>query len=250
MWAHPVFDGFRDHPTNRAPTPSVPVGSDEWNAKGTELMQRGKEYPEPRNFFQKYKLVLQGKLDDPEKPKVGRAVRNNQNFKTWYEWAVAGTLRPMTPETYADSYVKKNPCPEEFWRMPWRWPQTKYMNPKIPPPLEGKYQDYYHFVAFRYWFQNERQVYLAEIKLIKEALERCVIREGSLSAMKNCRHIFNKYYSMTRQEELHQAMLYAAYTGNKIMRETPYPEDFVDQKRKIYDDWLTRTRMKQPGDPY
>jgi hypothetical protein len=51
-------------------------------------------------------------------------------------------------------------------------------------------------------------------------------------------------------EEFNQSLLYMAVTGNCAIRETPYPPDFVDQKRKIYDDWLYRTRMKRPGDIY
>eukprot|EP00759_Apiculatamorpha_spiralis_P002946 PhF_6_TR11311/c0_g1_i1/m.18258 len=234
--------------------PSYPMGSDADVSQGIKGMQRDVPYPPPRNFFERYKMILAGKYEDPEMPKEGPKKRppflGNFERPNLWKWVTSGTFNPLTPETYADPYVRKNPCPEEFWRHPWHWPETRYMNPKIPPPQDGKYQDYYHYAAFRNWFIHERTVYLAECMLVKEALDRCYVKEGQINYVKNCKHIFNKYFSMTRYEEIHQMLLYMAMTGNKVIRETPYPADFVEQKRKIYDQWLTRTRMKQPGDKY
>jgi hypothetical protein len=93
--------------------------------------------------------------------------------------------------------MRPNPCPEEFWVAPWRWPNYKIINPKIPPPIDGKYNDYYHFLAFRTWLRRERDVYHAHLCLLREMMERCLVKEGAENAPKNCRHLFNKYFAMS-----------------------------------------------------
>ena len=159
------------------------------------------------------------------------------------------SLFPLKPELYIDPYTAPNKCPEEFWYNPWKWPLTKRVNPKIPPPVDGKYNDFYHFLTYKHFLRVERDVYVAHLGLLQEMAIRCSLKEGP-NAAKNCRHLFNKHFSMSRHEEFTQSLLYMAMTGNVIIRETPYPPDFIEQKRKIYDDWLTRTRMRLPGDAY
>ena len=156
---------------------------------------------------------------------------------------------PLKPELYIDAYTAPNKCPEEFWYNPWRWPHTKRINPKVPPPINGRYNDFYHFLAFRYYVRIERDVYVNHIGLLQEMMIRCSMKEG-VNAAKNCRHLWNKYFCMSRHEEYTQSLLYMSITGDTVIRETPYPPDFIEQKRKIYDDWLTRTRMRMPGDCY
>ena len=159
-----------------------------------------------------------------------------------------GPSKPLKPVDYTDAYWRPNPCPEETWEMPWRWTRFKMVNPKIPPPIDGKYNDFYHYLAFKHWFQNERRVYCHAAQVANLTLQRCMVKEGPQYMLKNCRHLRNKVFAMTRSEELHQVLLYMSITGNCAIRETPYPDDFVEQKRKIYDDWLFRTRMKRPRD--
>merc|ERR1712146_488057 len=83
-------------------------------------------------------------------------------------------------------------CPEEWWYNPWRWPNTKRINPKIPPPIDGRYNDFYHYLAFKQFVKNERDVYVMHLGLLQEMMTRCSIKEG-VNAAKNCRHLWNKY---------------------------------------------------------
>lgn len=168
--------------------------------------------------------------------------------KGLFHWLTKNAF-PLKPEMYVDPYQAPNRCPEEFWYNPWRWAHTKRINPKIPPPVDGRYNDFYHFLAFKNFVRVERDVYVMHLGLLQEMMIRCSMKEG-VNAAKNCRHLWNKYFCMSRHEEFTQNLLYMSLTGNLVIRETPYPADFVDQKRKIYDDWLTRTRMRLPGDHY
>lgn len=154
---------------------------------------------------------------------------------------------PM-PRTYTSPYLRPNPCPEVHWWNSWRWPKFRWVNPKVEPPLEGAYNDYYHFLAFRNWFENERSVYYHTVQIHHEILLRCIAKEGKYNGWKNCKHLLNKEFAMSRESEHNQMLMYMAVTGNAAIRETPYPDDFVEQKRKIYDNWLFRTRMRKPGD--
>eukprot|EP00455_Lapot_gusevi_P032063 TRINITY_DN34938_c0_g1_i1.p1 TRINITY_DN34938_c0_g1~~TRINITY_DN34938_c0_g1_i1.p1 ORF type:complete len:190 (-),score=2.29 TRINITY_DN34938_c0_g1_i1:386-955(-) len=184
---------------------------------------------------------------DREMPSMSASSTSGNGSKTWAEWLFQ-PLIPLRPRDYVDAYTRPNPCPEEYWHTPWRWPRTKYVNPKIPPPTDGKYNDYYHYLAFKQWLARERDVYVSHANLVHEALSRCCIREGQYNAAKNCKHFANKAFAMSRMEEMNQALLYMAMTGDCAIRETPYPPNFLEEKRKVYDDWLYRTRMRKPGD--
>lgn len=205
------------------------------------------EMPPPRTMYNgRWRDLLFNWYNDPGRPELSeKRPPPTPNLMTW----LTKSIFPLRPETYIDAYTAPNRCPEEFWYNPWRWPNTKRINPKIPPPIDGKYNDFYHFYAFKYWIRTERDVYVMHLALLQEMMIRCSVKEG-VNAGKNCRHLWNKYFCMSRHEEFTQSLLYMAMTGNTVIRETPYPEDFIDQKRKIYDDWLTRTRMKKPGDHY
>ncbi len=208
-----------------------------------------KPLPKPRSLWEQYNRVLRFSAgnQDPETPTVGEKILAESTG--WFDKLTA-PLFPLRPEVYRDAYLRNNPCPEEHFVCAYRWPLYRVINPKIPPPVDGKYNDFYHYYAYKYWFYRERCVYTQHVLLLREMLERCVLKEGVLNGPKNCRHLFNKWFSMSRMEELNQNLLYMAVTGNCAIRETPYPEDFVEQKRKVYDDWLFRTRMKKPGDNY
>lgn len=182
---------------------------------------------------------------DPELPTIG--ARLERRYRGWLDYWTS-PLSPLRPKDYVDAYTRPNPCPEEYWWASWRWPRTKYVNAKVPPPENGEYQDYYHYLAFKMWLERERDVYVAQANLAQEMLNRCIVKEGQYNAAKNCRHLYNKTFAMSRMEELNQTLLYMAITGNNAIRETPYPEDFVEVKRKVYDDWLYRTRLRKPGD--
>lgn len=182
---------------------------------------------------------------DPELPTIG--TRLERQYQGWLDYWTS-PLSPLRPKNYVDAYTRPNPCPEEYWWASWRWPRTKYVNAKVPPPENGEYQDYYHYLAFKMWLERERDVYVAQANLAHEMLNRCIVKEGQYNAAKNCRHLYNKAFAMSRMEELNQTLLYMAITGNNAIRETPYPENFVEVKRKVYDDWLYRTRLRKPGD--
>lgn len=202
--------------------------------------------PPARGVFDRFMKIM--RLDiwqDAKLPYMaGQGVRT---YESWSEYLFSPWF-PLKPKDYVDAYSRPNPCPEEHWMYTWRWPRVKYVNPKIPPPQEGKYRDYYHYLAFKNWLERERDVYCSHANLVHEAVARCAMREGQYNAMKNCKHLANKSFAMSRAEELNQTLLYMAYTGNCAIRETPYPADFLEEKRKIYDDWLFRTRMRKPGD--
>ena len=210
-----------------------------------------KPMPKPRSLWDRYgRLMRFNVTNDPEYPKPGSFAGTQRDYEGgWWDF-LTKTRNPLRPETYRDAYLRTNPCPEEFWVQAWRWPLYKTINPKIPPPTDGKYNDYYHYVAYRNWMRRERDVLIQHNILLRESFDRCLMKEGPTNSMKNCRHIWNKYLAMTRAEELNQNLLYMAITGENVIRETPYPEDFVERKRKIYDDWLFRTRMKKPGDNF
>lgn len=204
------------------------------------------QMPAPRSMFERFSKILRLEMFmDSSLPAMTSSP--TKSYMSWAEW-LTSPLVPVRPRDYVDAYSRPNPCPEEYWHMPWRWPRTKYVNPKIPPPIDGKYNDYYHYLAFKQWIARERDVYVAHTNLVHEALSRCCIREGQYNAAKNCKHLANKSFAMSRMEEMNQALLYMAMTGDCAIRETPYPPSFLEEKRKVYDDWLFRTRMRKPGD--
>lgn len=203
----------------------------------------------PRSVWDRFSRVMRFDVFE-EGDRISLSTPTRIQPESWVKWFLGPTM-PLKPELYVDAYSRPNPCPEDYWSDTWRWPRTKYVNVKIPPPIDGKYNDYYHMIAFRKWFEMEREVYLAECREVYHMLVRCILKENEkVNGMKNCRHIFNKWFSMSRAEEFHQSMLYMALTGNAAIRETPYPENFVDEKRKIYDDWLFRTRHRRPTDDF
>lgn len=205
-----------------------------------------KPMPAPRSSASLFMRVLQMQFgQDPDMPSLGASLERKYHGLLDY-WT--SPMAPLRPRNYVDAYTRPNPCPEEYWWASWRWPRTKFVNAKVPPPQNGEYQDYYHYLAYKMWLERERDVYVAQANLVHEMLNRCIVKEGQYNAAKNCRHLYNKAFAMSRMEELNQAMLYMAITGNNAIRETPYPENFVDEKRKIYDDWLYRTRLRKPGD--
>lgn len=205
-----------------------------------------KPMPPPRTMIERIKRVLELQLgQDPDFPSLGSTM--GRKYEGVLDFLLA-PLFPLRPRTYVDSHTRPNPCPEEYWWATWRWPRTTYINAKVPPPSNGQYNDYYHYLAFKNWLERERDVYVAHANLVHEMTTRCLVKEGQYNAAKNCRHLYNKGFAMSRAEELNQSLLYMAMTGNAAIRETPYPDDFVEQKRKIYDDWLYRTRMRKPGD--
>lgn len=232
-------------PHTAIPLPQIgtPEHRDNIQAYDNNVLQEA-----PRSLFDRFGAVMRLEMFiDKDMPKMsGGNVRSNTSFWEWF-------VQPMVvvrPKDYVDAYIRPNPCPEEFWHLPWKWPRFKAVNPKVPPPVNGKYNDYLHFLAFKNWLDRERDVYVAHTNLVHDAIVRCALREGQYNAAKNCKHFANKSFAMSRMEELNQTLLYMSITGNCAIRETPYPENFLDEKRKIYDDWLARTRMKKPGDAY
>lgn len=205
-----------------------------------------KPMPPPRSAVERFTRILQMQFgQDPDMPTLGHNLE--RKYHGFFDYLLS-PLAPLRPRTYVDAHTRPNPCPEEYWWASWRWPRTKYVNAKVPPPVDGKYTDYYHYLAFKNWLERERDVYVAHANLVHDMTSRCLVKEGQYNAAKNCRHLYHKGFAMSRMEEFNQAMLYMAMTGNAAIRETPYPENFVEEKRKIYDDWLYRTRMRKPGD--
>ena len=235
-------------PQFQDPKPTPAYGTRKQEELFASSIDPSKPEPPPRSLWQKYREIFFGQWDmDQDMPAVGaKGKRMRQSI--W--WSIFGPRYPLKPDTYQDPYLRPNPCPEEFVIMNWRWPHARDVNPKIPPPVDGKYNDFYHYFAFKQWLKKEREVYLAHCNITHEMSLRCTIKEGPINAVKNCRHLVNKFFAMSRMEEFNQVLLYMAITGNAAIRETPYPPDFVEQKRKIYDDWLFRTRQRKPGDPY
>jgi len=203
--------------------------------------------PPPRTIWEQYRRIFFNWKGDPELPTLSRK-EHKPPQSLWR--MILGPMYPLKPDTYQDPYLRPNPCPEDFTQMNWRWPHARDVNPKIPPPVDGKYNDFYHYFAHKQWLRKERDVYMGHMQLVHEMTLRCTIKEGPINATKNCRHLANKHFAMSRMEEFNQTLLYMAVTGNGAIRETPYPTDFVEQKRKIYDDWLFRTRLRKPGDPF
>ncbi|EPY23538.1 hypothetical protein STCU_03939 [Strigomonas culicis] len=238
-----AYDGMPP-PFEKIPAPSMASADYLDNLPAFDTAEQN--MPQPRSAAERFSRVLQMQLgQDPDMPTLGA------NLERRYSGVLDYLLSPITamrPRTYVDAYTRPNPCPEEYWWASWRWPRTKYVNAKVPPPVDGRYADYYHYLAFKNWLERERDVYVAHANLVHEMTSRCLVKEGQYNAAKNCRHLFNKEFAMSRMEELNQAMLYMAMTGNAAIRETPYPDNFVEEKRKIYDDWLYRTRMQKPGD--
>lgn len=227
--------------------PLPPIGS---TAHTEQIQAFDGPTPPPRTIYERFvqamKLEIFLDADMPSMSNPGPGVKKWGSFLEY----LTLPLLPAKPVGYVDPYTRPNPCPEEYWHVPYKWPRVKHVNPKIPPPVDGKYNDYYHYIAFKQWLAKERDVYVAHTNLVHEQLSRCCVREGQYNAAKNCKHIANKSFAMSRMEELNQALLYMSLTGNCAIRETPYPENFVDEKRKVYDDWLHRTRMRKPGDAY
>ena len=234
-------------PFHKIPRPQIGT-----NEHLTEIVafDNTKPVPPPRDAFTTFRDIFFRGSALQEGNDLNPGISSNAR-QVEYKSVLEKIVRPwfpLRPATYVDPYLRPNPCPERFWDHSFKWPNTKVVNPKIPPPVDGKYNDYYHYVAFKHWFQKERDVYLASMHEVAKALHWCTIREGRVNAAKNCRHLFSKHFSMRRMEELNQVFLYMSQTGNCAIRETPYPENFVEEKRKIYDDWLFRTRMRKPGD--
>jgi hypothetical protein len=221
-----------------------PVGSQE-HYQDQVVLEPG-HMPQPRSFWDRFSLLITDTFaNDPDMPVAGVKAPPR---RTWWEWVWA-PMFVMLPETYSDPWLKPNRCPERFLYNPWKHPSWRENSPKIPPPVDGKFADYMHYVAFKHYMWRERSVYIGHAHLMNYAIDRCLFKENN-TARKNCMHIIWKYFAMTRCEEYNQSMLYLAFTGNTPIRETPYPVDFVQTKQKIYDDWLHRTRMKQPGDDF
>ncbi|CCW61145.1 unnamed protein product [Phytomonas sp. EM1] len=234
-----------EEPSHAAPSMASRAYVENFPAFDTVAEEKQKHTP-PRTAVARFTRILQLQYgQNVDFPTLGG--RTGKPYGGFLDYLLR-PLSPLLPRRYVDAHTRPNPCPEEYWWASWRWPRQKYVNAKIPPPTDGKYLDYYHYLAFKNWFERERDVYVAQANLVSEMLNRCIMKEGQYNAAKNCRHLYNKAFAMSRMEELNQAMLYMAITGNAAIRETPYPEDFVDQKRKIYDDWLFRTRMRKPGD--
>ena len=238
------LDGPAEQPPQVASLPSMASQQyiNEWTA-----WEPNDDEMKPRSFYQRMGDSIYNLWYDAERSTI--SVRQSPMPPTSMLHYLTRNVFPLKPETYVDPYLAPNRCPEEFWYNPWRWMNTKRVNPKIPPPVDGRYNDFYHFLAFKNFIRVERDVYLMHLGLLQEMMIRCSMKEG-VNAAKNCRHLWNKYFCMSRHEEFTQNLLYMSLTGNVVIRETPYPADWVDQKRKIYDDWLTRTRMKLPGDHY
>ncbi|CBH17996.1 NADH-ubiquinone oxidoreductase complex I subunit, putative [Trypanosoma equiperdum] len=236
------FGGERP-PFERIPVPSM--ASKEYT-ENLPAFDSDRPMPPPRSVFERFSRVMQLQFgQDPDMPLLGS--RAERKYRSWLDY-VTSPPSPLLPRNYVDAYTRPNPCPEEYWWASWRWPRIKYVNAKVPPPVDGKYNDYYHYLAYKNWMERERDVYVAHANLVNEMAMRCLVKEGQYNAAKNCRHLYHKGFAMSRMEELNQTLLYMALTGNAAIRETPYPENFVEEKRKIYDDWLFRTRMKKPGD--
>ena len=181
-------------------------------------------FAQPRSLFQRFGEVMRLQIFmDPEMPTIGNT--KARSYTSTWEW-LTSSIVPLRPKNYVDAYSRPNPCPEEYWQLSWRWPRTKYVNAKVPPPVNGKYNDYYHFLAYKLWLERERDVYVAHTNLVHEATERCALKEGQYNGAKNCRHLYNKQFAMSRMEELNQALLYMAVTGNNAIRETPYQITF------------------------
>lgn len=202
--------------------------------------------PKPASSASLFRRLLQLQFgQDPDMPSLGSTLERKYRGLLDY-WT--SPMAPLRPKDYVDAYTRPNPCPEEYWWASWRWPRSKFVNAKVPPPTNGEYTDYYHYLAYKLWLERERDVYVAQANLVHEMLNRCIVKEGQYNAAKNCRHLYNKAFAMSRMEELNQALLYMSMTGNAAIRETPYPENFVEEKRKVYDDWMYRTRLRKPGD--
>jgi hypothetical protein len=229
-------------------TPVPPVGSRAALEHYGSAFNPAVEMPKPRTVWERYRNLFFNNRMDEDLPTLSMKPGTVQ--RPGIIWNILGPRFPMKPDTYSDAYTRPNPCPEEFVLQNWRWPHMREVNPKVPPPVDGKYADFHHYFAFKQWLMKERQVYIQHCSLTYEYLLRCTVKEGPINAAKNCRHIANKFFAMTRSDEFNQGMLYMSLTGNALIRETPYPEDFIEQKRKIYDDWLFRTRQKRPGDSY
>lgn len=222
------------------------VGGEVWRAD----FDPEKPLPKERNLWERYQGALSGLFfshagQDPDMPSATGFTYGN-NPSGWRE--MFSSQMPLKPDLYRDPYMRTKPCPEKYENLAWRICRYQRLNPKIPPPVDGKFNDIYHWLAYKHWYKTEREVYIAHTHHLCDAVMRCNLREG-LNTAKNCRGLFNKYWAMTRMEEQNINLLYMSVTGNNAIRETPYPEDFVEQKRKIYDDWLFRSRMKKPGDP-
>lgn len=230
-------------PFERIPMPSM--NSQEYK-ENLPAFDPSKPIPAPRSVVERFTRILQMQWgQDPDLPSL--STHSTVKYHGVLDFLFS-PLTPLRPRTYVDSHTRPNPCPEEYWWASWRWPRTKYVNAKVPPPVDGKYNDYYHYLMFKNWLERERDVYVAHTNLVHDMTNRCLMKEGQYNASKNCRHLFNKAFAMSRMEEMNQALLYMSLTGNAAIRETPYPDDFVDEKRKIYDDWLYRTRARKPGD--
>jgi hypothetical protein len=232
---------------DRHPEPVPPIGSREHFDHFATAFNPNVEMPPPRTIWERYREIFFNWDGDQDMPTPSMKHKRRRE-SLW--WNMFGPRYPLKPDSYVDPYLRPNPCPEEFITMVWRWPHARDINPKIPPPVDGKYNDFYHYFAFKQWLQMERKVYIGHANLVHMTTLRCILKEGPINGAKNCRHFANKFFAMSRAEEFNQNLLYMAITGNRAIRETPYPEDFVEQKRKIWDDWLFRTRQRKPGDPF
>jgi len=230
--------------------PLPPMGSAELD-NSMPMMDPKKPMPPPRSVWDRFADSTFLSQYDPALPHYGHGLIHQAQQSRGSFWGrLFKSYVPLRDKDHSDAYIRGGHIPEETFEMVWRVPLMQEMNPKIPPPKNGQYNDYYHYLAFKNWFTKEHDVYSQECNLLQWALAMCIIREPTFATNKNCKHLGYKLYAMGRREELNVALMYMAMTGEGIIRETPYPPDFVDQKRKIYDDWLFRTRMRKPGDTF
>ena len=225
-----------------------PMGSKEYYENTPFINEKVVENLAPRTTMDRFKSVLQATWIPSEHTKLSTLTNTTDSEDISFFQRVMAFNRVFKPRTYTSEYIRPNPCPEQHWAMNWRWPRFRMVNPKIPPPTDGAYSDFYHFLAYQHWFKYERKVYYETINIAGIEVNRCITKEGKYNALKNCRHLVNKIFAITREEEHNQVLLHMATTGTNAIRETPYPVDFVEQKRKLYDNWLFRTRLKRSGD--
>lgn len=185
-------------------------------------------------------------------PKFSGLVDRNpplHNYLGFWDW-LSSSAFVLKPINYVSMYERPNPCPEEWKMWEWTWNRTKFRNPKIPPPINGEYTDQLHVLAFQEWCEYERKVYIQHCCILRNQMKRCAMKESRWNGAKNCKHLYNKYFAMTRGQEMANALMYMSLTGNCAIRDTPYPPDFDEKKRKMFNDWLFRTQLKKPSDPF
>ncbi|RNE98613.1 hypothetical protein TraAM80_08681 [Trypanosoma rangeli] len=90
----------------------------------------------PRSVFECFARLLQLQfVQDTDIPFLGAALE--RKYDGWLDY-ITSPLSPPRPRNYVDAYIPPNPCPEKCWWASWRWPRTKYVNAKVPSPVDGK----------------------------------------------------------------------------------------------------------------